>query len=63
MGCMETRTGKVVEVGETGATIEMEDGTRSFVEVPHMDKILIEVGMSVSVTEVGDGKPIYAWGI
>jgi hypothetical protein len=60
---METRKGTVVEVAETGATIEMEDGARTFVEVPHMDKILIEVGMTVTVTDVGDDKPIYSWGI
>jgi hypothetical protein len=60
---METKTGKVVEVTPTGATIELEDGSREIVEAVPVEDILIQVGTSVSVTETGDGKPVYAWGL
>jgi predicted RNA-binding protein with RPS1 domain len=57
------QAGKVVEVTASGATVELQDGTRELVEIPQMDKISIEVGMSVTVIDTGDGKPIYMWGL
>jgi hypothetical protein len=60
---METKTGKVVEVRADGATIEFEDGSRETVVAAPVEEILIEVGMSVSVADTEDGKPVYAWGV
>jgi hypothetical protein len=56
-----TTRGTVVELHGTEATLEMEDGTRAVADVPEM--IHVEVGMAVAVTDVGDGKPIYQWGV
>ena len=58
----KTRTGTVVEVDAKEATVELEDGTREVIEGPFMEWISVEVGMRVSITDTGDGKPIYGWG-
>jgi hypothetical protein len=48
------------QLNDDEATVELEDGSRRVVQVPAM--IQIEVGMSVGITDFGDGSPIYIWG-
>jgi hypothetical protein len=59
-----TRKGHVVAVEERGKVqaiiVAFDDGTEVEIEAPN--KVSIEPGFPVKQVDVGDGKPIYAWG-
>ena len=50
----------VVELEGETATLELESGSRRIVRVSKL--IEVEVGMTVTIVDVGAGEPIYLWG-
>ncbi len=57
---MDKRRGTVTRVDENEAIVTFEDGSTEIVAISSM--IVVEVGMTVTIVDVGESAPIYLWG-